>query len=215
MLKDPDNIAANHLFAQYWNQYERLVHRVIRQTCGSVDEDTLQVARITLWECIHKYDPSRGVAFYAYLWSMLTFKLREWIACSFLPLAVPPGTLYRCPDKIRFRTVSLDLAGGIQSDERGCSPSAGMLYECAEYQEVENRIDRQLLVERLSRILTERQWHCVCLYFGLFDDEDRTIRDIAKMLGVSHNAVHCSIKLALDRIRQDEKTVRMLKGVLK
>jgi len=58
--------------------YKRIMDKVCSGYSRSVDPDELSSIRLnTLWECLKKYDPTRGAKFTSYLYQQLTFAIKN------------------------------------------------------------------------------------------------------------------------------------------
>jgi RNA polymerase sigma factor (sigma-70 family) len=58
--------------------YKRIMDKVCSRYSRAVDPDDLTSIRLnTLWECLKKYDPTRGAKFTSYLYQQLTFAIKN------------------------------------------------------------------------------------------------------------------------------------------
>jgi RNA polymerase sigma factor (sigma-70 family) len=58
--------------------YTRIMDKVCSKYSNSVDPDDLSSMRLnTLWDCVKKYDPERGMKFSSYLYQQLTFAIKN------------------------------------------------------------------------------------------------------------------------------------------
>jgi len=58
--------------------YKRIMDKVCSKYCHFVDPDDISSLRhVTLWECLKKYDETRGAKFTSYLFQQLTFAIKN------------------------------------------------------------------------------------------------------------------------------------------
>ena len=68
------------IFEEYWNQID--IQNIMNKVAGryklSIDYDDIESIKMqTLWNCIKKYDPSRGSKFTSYLYQQLSFAFKN------------------------------------------------------------------------------------------------------------------------------------------
>lgn len=207
LATDLDNDAKELLFTEFWSRYGRLVMHVLRKCVPKLDDDVLQVGRMALWEAICTYDPGRGMKFSSWLWRLVRLRVLEWRASAGYPLSLP----YHVISSGKFPQMSAVSLHEFEAEREDWRiDPVELVYEERGYLDVQASVDRKLLVEFLRSRLTERQWYCLSRYFGLVGDEYLTLEVIARSLSASRQAVHCSIRTALDKLRNDGSLRAML-----
>lgn len=202
-----DNDERERLFAEFHDRYWRLVLHVLRKSAPELDEDLLQVGRMALWEAICTYDPSRNMKFSSWLWRVVRLRAYEWRAAAGYAVSVPYHVVSsgKVPE-IRFTSIHEFEA---EREEWMPAPEELVHEECG-YAEIERSIDRSILISYLKQYLTERQWTCVAYYFGILGGECLTMHNIAELLGVCKQAVHYSIRGAMEKLRKQSDLADML-----
>ena len=68
------------IFEEYWNKIDiqNIMNKVAGRYKGSIDFDDIESIKMqTLWNCIKKYDPTRGSKFTSYLYQQLSFAFKN------------------------------------------------------------------------------------------------------------------------------------------
>ncbi len=166
-----------------------LVHAVLRrQWGGSLDyEARLQAGRIGLWHALVGYDPQRGTAFSTYAWPAIEREL--WHAVR-QTSALTANSPHPSPCVAPPPDCSGDLDEALLQAE---------LFETL-----------HALVNRLPSRLRQ----VVVAYYGLGDEPPRSLRQLGKELGLSHEAVRLRLWAALVWLRHPAHslTLRQLLG---
>lgn len=75
------------------------------------------------------------------------------------------------------------------------------------YEEITNSIDREILLEILSRILIPKEFKTLILRYGLVDDTNRTLEEVGNLTnGVSRERVRQIISRAINKIKNSPGT---------
>ena len=168
-------------------RHDGLVHAVIRrQARGSLAySDLLQAGRIGLWHALQGFDPSRGTPFSSYAWSAIARQIwREVAAAEPHPESTRQEYLTAAP--------------------RGHPPQAPPdLDYVAEHREVYDSL-YALIVNLPSHL---RQ--VILLYYGLDEESPHSLRQLARLLGISHEMVRQRLLAALVHLRHPANSLRL------
>ncbi len=155
-------------------RHDGLVHVVLRrQWGGSLSyEERLQVGRIGLWHALQGYDPQRGFAFSTYAW--VAIERAIWRAVRQSKPADPrPAVFHDDPP----------------------------VYLQAEPDEAQQRAETYSALRRLVGCLPVDLRQVVIAYYGLAAEPALSLRQLAKALGLSHEAVRLRLWAGLVWLR--------------
>jgi RNA polymerase sigma factor (sigma-70 family) len=159
-------------------RHDGLVHAVLRRQWGgplSYDE-RLQVGRIGLWHALVGYDPKHGTAFSTYAWPAIEREIWRAVRQMSALTATPTHPLpLPPPDPLADFPSDLDEAL------------------------LEAEVDQTL--HTLVQHLPIRLRQVVVAYYGLADEPPRSLRQLGKTLGLSHEAVRLRLWAALVWLR--------------
>lgn len=165
-------------------RHDGLVHAVLRrQWGGSLSyEARLQAGRIGLWHALQRYDGSRGFAFSTYAWPAI--KREIWRAVR---QADPP---HRHSPPFP-----------------GCPAELGRKLAEADEALLQTETFRMLhaLVSRLPMPLRQ----VVIAYYGLGDEPPRSLRQLARELGLCHESVRLRLWAALVWLRHPAHSLEL------
>lgn len=174
-------------------RHDGLVHAVLRRQWGgalSYDE-RLQVGRIGLWHALQGYDPDRGFAFSTYAWSAIEREI--WRAVRQSRSADPPPWLDPSADR-----QEADRQDRLAQDELELELDEALL-------QAETRSALHALVGHLPTSLRQ----VVIAYYGLADQPRRSLRQLGRELGLSHEAVRLRLWAALVWLRHPRHSLAL------
>ncbi len=157
-------------------RHEGLVHTVLRRQWGGTlpYDERLQSGRIGLWHALLRFDPDRGFAFSTYAGTAIQREIWQAVRQAEKSVSRPLPALADLP---------VDFA-----DVR--EPDAALL-------QAETLLALHALVDKLPPRLRE----VVVAYFGLADSPARSLRQLGRELGLSHEAVRLRLWAALVWLR--------------
>ena len=104
-------------FENYWNKIDiqNIMNKVAGRYKGSIDFDDIESIKMqTLWNCIKKYDSTRGSKFTSYLYQQLSFAFKNKLKTKSIEYS------NISLDKQDFRTAKryevIDVLTGLDSD---------------------------------------------------------------------------------------------------
>lgn len=155
--------------------HDGLVHAVIRrQARGFLSySDLLQAGRIGLWRALQGFDPHRGTAFSTYAWPAIARQIWREVAEA-----------KQCPKGTRQENLTAypPLAPPDLDDIAGSSEVYDCLYE---------------LIDHLPSHLQQ----VILLYYGLRGHPPHSLRQLGRLLGISHEMVRQRLLAALVHLR--------------
>lgn len=166
----------------------RLVAHIVKkyQTTETDSQDLLSIGTIGLIKAIETFDMKKGkLGTYAAKCIenelLMYFRSRKKIGKE-ISLYEPIGNDYE-GNEIRL----LDILETEQSDP---------------VEDMDMKTNSKLLYDYAKKVLTPREWHILCLRYGLLKTNEYTQREIAKELGISRSYVSRIEKKALLKLRE-------------
>ncbi len=159
-------------------RHEGLVHTVLRRQWGGTlpYDERLQAGRIGLWHALLRFDPERGFAFSTYAGTAIQREIWQAVRQAEKSVSRPLPALAALP-----AALSTDLAD---------APDAALVH-------AEALQALHALVDKLPLGLGQ----VVIAYYGLADSPPRTLRQLGRELGLSHEAVRLRLWAALVWLR--------------
>lgn len=161
---------------------------------GADRDDLNQAALIGLFEAARKYDPDRG-KFSSYAWWWCRYRVQQaWFQV-------------RAPVSVRDESARVFRAEFDDDDEWNAAVHMGGRLVGVHDGDVEDDILSQLaaekirerMIEKIAKYMTDHQAVVVRLYHGIGVDP-MTIIEIAKVMGVSRQAIHVTVQKATERL---------------
>jgi RNA polymerase sigma factor (sigma-70 family) len=162
-------------------RHEGLVHTVLRRQWGGAlpYDERLQAGRIGLWHALGRFDPDRGVAFSTYAGVAIQREIWHAVRRSEVPVCRPSAAL---------PTDFADLP----------EPDAALVH-------AEALQALHALVDKLPLGLGQ----VVVAYYGLGTEPPRTLRQLGRQLGLSHEAVRLRLWAALVWLRHPSHSLAL------
>ncbi len=110
------------------------------------------------------------------------------------------------------RPISLDAPVGKDGEETALGDIIAN-EESASPEELANQRDLRVRLRNVVQTLPERERQVIKMRFGLFDGQSHTLEEIGRKMGVSRERIRQIMQVALDRLRQPERSSQ-LKGFL-
>ncbi len=110
------------------------------------------------------------------------------------------------------RPISLDAPVGKDGEETALGDIIAN-EESASPEELANQRDLRVRLRNVVQTLPERERKVIQMRFGLFDGQSHTLEEIGRKMGVSRERIRQIMQVALDRLRQPERSSQ-LKGFL-
>lgn len=156
-------------------RHDGLVHAVIRrQYGGSLSYlELLQAGRIGLWRALRSFDPHRGTAFSTYAWPAIAHQVWQEVTAA---ESRPGGT------RQEYLTAHPPLSSPDLDDIAERTAVYDFLYE---------------LIDTLPPHLRQ----VVLLYYGLRGHPPHSLRQLSRLLGISHEMVRQRLLAALVHLR--------------
>ena len=163
-------------------RHDGLVHAVIRQQAsGSLSyAELLQAGRIGLWRALRRFDPHRGTAFSTYAWPAIAHHVWQEVAEA----------------KPRRGTQPFGWVSTRQEHLTAHPPLAPP--------DLDDIIENSEVYARLYEVVDALPSHLrqvVLLYYGLGDYPSHSLRQLAHLIGVSHEMVRQRLLAALVHLR--------------
>ena len=182
--KDGDLAARNVLIERNM----RLVAHVAKKYAGEGREmdDLISVGTIGLIKAISTFDYTKRVR-------LATYAAR----------CIDNELLMLLRSKKKF-TREVSLYDPIGTDKEGNEISLLDIMECPPVDVVDNYYKDEsirILMEHMPKILNEKEYHIICLRYGLFDYEPQTQQEIANSMKISRSYVSRIEKTALEKLR--------------
>ena len=161
--------------------HDGLVHAVIRrQARGFLSySDLLQAGRIGLWRALQGFDPHCGTAFSTYAWPAIARQIWREVA-----EAKQEGT----------RQENLTSYPPLAPPDRDDIAESSEVYDCL-YE----------LVDHLPSHLQQ----VILLYYGLRGHPPHSLRQLGRLLGISHEMVRQRLLAALVHLRHPANSLRL------
>jgi RNA polymerase sporulation-specific sigma factor len=169
----------------------RLVAHIVKKYTGAAEtDDLISVGTIGLIKAISTYKPGHGTALATYTARCIENEILMLIRANkkhknTLSLSDPVGT-----DKDGNELTLMDL-----------------LFEKEEcvFEEVEQSIKREKLVNQVKRLLSEREYTVICLRYALKGGVPLPQREVANVLKISRSYISRIEKRALEKLRENLK----------
>lgn len=166
----------------------RLVAHIVKKYQGTGEDldDLISVGTIGLIKAISTFDYTKRVR-------LATYAAR----------CIDNELLMLLRSKKKF-TREVSLYDPIGTDKEGNEISLLDIMECPPVDVVDNYYKDesiQILMEHMPKILNEKEYHIICLRYGLFDYEPQTQQEIANSMKISRSYVSRIEKTALEKLR--------------
>ena len=166
----------------------RLVAHIVKKYQGTGEDldDLISVGTIGLIKAISTFDYTKRVR-------LATYAAR----------CIDNELLMLLRSKKKF-TREVSLYDPIGTDKEGNEISLHDIMECPPVDVVDNYYKDesiQILMEHMPKILNEKEYHIICLRYGLLDYEPQTQQEIANSMKISRSYVSRIEKTALEKLR--------------
>lgn len=166
----------------------RLVAHIVKKYQGTGEDldDLISVGTIGLIKAISTFDYTKRVR-------LATYAAR----------CIDNELLMLLRSKKKF-TREVSLYDPIGTDKEGNEISLLDIMECPPIDVVDNYYKDEsirILMEHMPKILNEKEYHIICLRYGLFDYEPQTQQEIANSMKISRSYVSRIEKTALEKLR--------------
>lgn len=166
----------------------RLVAHIVKKYQGTGEDldDLISVGTIGLIKAISTFDYTKRVR-------LATYAAR----------CIDNELLMLLRSKKKF-TREVSLYDPIGTDKEGNEISLLDIMECPPVDVVDNYYKDEsirILMEHMPKILNEKEYHIICLRYGLFDYEPQTQQEIANSMKISRSYVSRIEKTALEKLR--------------
>lgn len=166
----------------------RLVAHIVKKYQGTGEDldDLISVGTIGLIKAISTFDYTKRVR-------LATYAAR----------CIDNELLMLLRSKKKF-TREVSLYDPIGTDKEGNEISLLDVMECPPVDVVDNYYKDEsirILMEHMPKILNEKEYHIICLRYGLFDYEPQTQQEIANSMKISRSYVSRIEKTALEKLR--------------
>lgn len=166
----------------------RLVAHIVKKYQGTGEDldDLISVGTIGLIKAISTFDYTKRVR-------LATYAAR----------CIDNELLMLLRSKKKF-TREVSLYDPIGTDKEGNEISLLDIMECPPVDVVDNYYKDEsirILMEHMPKILNEKEYHIICLRYGLLDYEPQTQQEIANSMKISRSYVSRIEKTALEKLR--------------
>ena len=166
----------------------RLVAHIVKKYQGTGEDldDLISVGTIGLIKAISTFDYTKRVR-------LATYAAR----------CIDNELLMLLRSKKKF-TREVSLYDPIGTDKEGNEISLLDVMECPPVDVVDNYYKDEsirILMEHMPKILNEKEYHIICLRYGLLDYEPQTQQEIANSMKISRSYVSRIEKTALEKLR--------------
>lgn len=184
-------------------QNRGLIMKVYKKfTCDRIPyEDLHQEAVYAFMRNIGEYDPNKGAKFSTFIYPRMYSYIQSKFVKLYYTLNVSNHTYEKegFEKMKKYDTTSLDSTTKTDKNE-----TVGKYNFIPDVTQCFGRIENELYIKDIFERsqITERQTRFICIYFGIFGNEPKTVTEIAEDFGCNYTNVTNGIRNGIKKIRK-------------